>query len=86
MKLSECEQRDLGILVDKLRHELEQLATDEQDKLEWYIEEMQKRAAKLPELPLSYFYEKLLECIFAGGMKVEVVGAHWSALKGFPKV
>ncbi|TEU12670.1 MAG: DUF4258 domain-containing protein [Anaerolineales bacterium] len=31
LKLSEYEQRDLGILVDKLRHELEQLATDEQE-------------------------------------------------------
>lgn len=81
MKPSECEQRDLGILVDKLRHELEQLATDEQDRLEWYIEEMQKLAAKLPEQSLSFYYEKLVECIFAGGMKVDVVGARWSALE-----
>ena len=81
MKPSEDEQRYLGDLVDKLRHELEQLATDEHDKLEWYIEEMQKRAAKLSEQSLSFYYEKLVECIFAGGMKVEVVGAHWSALE-----
>lgn len=80
MKLSEDEQRYLSDLVDKLRHELEQLATDEQDKLEWYIEEMQKRAVKLPEQPLAFFYEKLVGCIFGGGMKVRVVGARWPAL------
>jgi len=81
VKLSEDEQRYLGDLVDKLRRELEQLATDEQDRLEWYIEEMQKLAAKFPEQSLSFYYKKLVECIFAGGMKVEVIGAHWSALE-----
>jgi 3-methyladenine DNA glycosylase Tag len=81
VKLSEAGQTRLGGLVDELRHELEKLAIDEQDKLEWYIEEMQKRAAKLPEQPLSFFYEKLVRCIFVGGMKVEVVDAYWPALE-----
>lgn len=81
MALFEAEQRRLGDLVDKLRHELEQLATDEQDKIEWYIGEMQKRASKLPEQPLSFFYEKLVGCIFGGGMKVQIVDDRWLAFQ-----
>ena len=81
MALFEAEQGRLGDLVDKLRHELEQLATDEQDRLEWYIGEMQKRASKLPEQPLSLFCEKLVGCIFGGGMKVQIVDDRWLAFQ-----
>lgn len=42
---------------------------------------MQKRAAKLPEQPLSFFYEKLVGCIFSGGMRVRTVDAHWRAIE-----
>jgi len=81
VNISEAEERRLGDLVDQLRHELEQLATNEQDKLEWYIDKMQELAAKLPDQPLSFFYEKLVECIFGGGMRVGTVVAHWQALE-----
>jgi 3-methyladenine DNA glycosylase Tag len=81
MRLSEAEQRRLGSLVDQLRQELEQLATDEQDTLEWYIGKMRERAAILPAQPLSFFYGRLVGCIFSGCMAVRTVDAYWRALE-----
>jgi len=81
VKLSEVEKRRLSSLVEELWQELEQLATDEQDKLEWYIEKMQERATKLPEQPLAFFYGKLVGRIFSAHMELRTTGAYWRALE-----
>ena len=81
MKISEAEQTRLGSLVDQLRRELEELATDEQDRLEWYIEQMEERVATLPTQPLSFFYGRVVGCILNGRTAVRTVDAYWRALE-----
>jgi len=81
VKLSKVEQARLGNLVGQLRRELEELATDEQDRLEWYIERMEERVAILPSQPLSFFYGKVVGCILNGRMAVRTVDAYWRALE-----
>jgi len=81
VKLSDAEQVRLASLVNQLWQELEQLATDEEDSLDWYIEKMEEQAASLSEQPLSFFYKKLVGCIFSGHMGVRVSDAYWRALE-----
>jgi 3-methyladenine DNA glycosylase Tag len=81
VKLSEAEQRDLGGVVNQLWQQLDLLANHDQDELECYIERMEERASKLPEQPLSYFFRKLVGCIFGVQAADRTSGAYWRALE-----